>query len=121
MPKLNDVYLKRSNKIIFNQILYGNDFEMKMLVQFTRGIARLTNSGGQERNISSFFPILLLFAPIFPHFFLIFFLNLVLWVGDSPTQEDPGYATAIYWLTNPLRASFTCVGLQITPTWLTIY
>ena len=59
-----------------------------------RGVARLSTSGGQERNISSIFLILLLFSPIFPQFFLIFFLNLVLRVGSSPTREGPGYATA---------------------------
>ena len=52
-----------------------------------RGAARLQTSDGQERNISSFFLILLLFSPIFPQFFLIFFLNLVLWVCGSSTWE----------------------------------
>ena len=59
----------------------------------SRGVARLATSGGQERNISLLFLILLLFSFIFPEFFLIFFLNLMLRVGNSPTQEGPDYAT----------------------------
>ena len=47
-----------------------------------RGVARLSTSGGQERNISSFFNILVFFSPIFPKFSPIFFLNLVLRVGN---------------------------------------
>ena len=56
-----------------------------------REVARLATSGGQERNISLSFLIFLLFASIFPQFFLIFFLNLMLRVGE---REGPGYATA---------------------------
>ena len=35
-----------------------------------------------------------LFSFIFPQIFFIGFLNLILWVGGSPTREGPGYATA---------------------------
>ena len=59
-----------------------------------RGIARLATLGGQDRNISLLFLILLLFSSIFPQFFLIFFLNSMLGGGgSSPTWEGPGYAT----------------------------
>ena len=61
-----------------------------------RGVARLATSGGQEKNISSFFLILLLLSPIFPQFSLVFFLNLVLRVGEPPTRKDPGYATGLW-------------------------
>ena len=40
-----------------------------------------------------FLIFLLLFFPVFPQFFHIFFFNLVLWVGSSPTWEGPGYVT----------------------------
>ena len=59
-----------------------------------RVVARLATPGGQERNISLFFLIVLLFSLIFPQFSLFFFINLVLRVGGSPTREGPGYATA---------------------------
>ena len=32
---------------------------------------------------------------MFPQNFLIFFLILALWVGDSPTREGPGYAAGL--------------------------
>ena len=60
------------------------------LSEETRGIARLSTLSGQERHIFSFFLIILMFSPIFPQFFLIFFLNLVLCMGG---QEGPGYTT----------------------------
>ena len=45
----------------------------------SRGIARLSTLGGQERKISPFFP----HFPIFlPFFFFIFFLNLALQAGE---------------------------------------
>ena len=31
---------------------------------------------------------------MFPQFSFIFFLKLAFWVGDSPSREGPGYATA---------------------------
>ena len=37
-------------------------------ITIVRGVARLSTSGGQETNISSFFLILLLFSPIFLNF-----------------------------------------------------
>ena len=45
--------------------------------------------------LSSFFPQILINFLIFPQTLLIFFLILALRVGDSPTREGPGYATAI--------------------------
>ena len=37
-----------------------------------------------------------LFSPVFPQFFLIFFLNLVLRSGGSPTLKAPGYTPALW-------------------------
>ena len=59
-----------------------------------RAVASLSLPGGQVTNISPIFPHLPVFALILPQFFLIFFLILVLRVGESPTREGPGYATA---------------------------
>ena len=58
-----------------------------------RAVASLPLPGGQDKNISSIFPFFPAFSLIFPQFFLIFFLNAVVPVGESPTREGPGYAT----------------------------
>ena len=58
-----------------------------------RGVVALSTPGGQESNISSIFPHSPRFSLIFPQLFSIFFLNLGLRVGGSPTREGPGYAT----------------------------
>ena len=59
-----------------------------------RPVASLTLPGGQDKNISSIFPLFSAFSLIFPQFFLIFFLIEVVRVGESPTRKGPGYATA---------------------------
>ena len=46
------------------------------------GVARLSINLGWAKE--EYFLILLLYSPIFPPFFLIFFLNLVLRVGSTP-------------------------------------
>ena len=59
-----------------------------------RAVASLTVSGGQEFYFPHFF---LQFWSIFlisPQTLPIFFLILALQVGESPTREGPGYATA---------------------------
>ena len=56
-----------------------------------RAVASLTVPGGQEFHFPHFF---LKFRSIFPQTSLIFFLILALRVGESPTREGPGYATA---------------------------
>ena len=59
-----------------------------------RAVAILTVPGGQEFHLPHFF---LKFRSIFlsfPQTFLIFFLILAIRVGESPTREGPGYATA---------------------------
>ena len=81
-----------------------------------RGVARLSTSGRQERNISSFFLIFLLFSPYFPQFFFIFFLNLVLQVGGSPIREGLGYTTA-----NDLRVIENLVSWEVIVELLELY
>ena len=51
--------------------------------KFHRGVASLSTSGGPEMipHFSSFF----YYSPIFHQFFLIFVLNLALWVGGLAT------------------------------------
>ena len=71
-----------NSKTFPNMVLVPNFSPLNIIF---RGIVRLSTSGGQEWNISSFFLFLLLFSANFPHFFLIFFLNLILRVGGSPT------------------------------------
>ena len=56
-----------------------------------RTVASLSPPGGQDRSISSICPHFPVFSRIFPQ---IFFLILVFRVGDLPTREGPGYATA---------------------------
>ena len=60
--------------------------------------------------LSSFFlKILINFSYFFPQTLLIFFLIMVLRVGESPTREGPGYATEC-----PPPPGITCqVGLKL--------
>ena len=57
-----------------------------------RAVASLTVPGGQEFHFPHFF---LKFQSIFPQTVLISFIILPLRVGESPTREGPGYATAL--------------------------
>ena len=60
-----------------------------------QGRSQTVNLGWAREEHFLKFLILLLFSSIFPKFFLIFFLNLMLRVGGSPTRKGPGYATDI--------------------------
>ena len=62
-------------------------------------VARLSTSGGKERNISSFFVILLLFSPIFPLFFLISSSS------DSRARSHGLMSPALFRWTTQLRLS----------------
>ena len=64
-------------------------------LQFYRGVSDSQPRVGKKAVFPQFFLILLDFPLIFPQFFSIFFLNLGLWVGELPTREDSGYATAV--------------------------
>ena len=66
--------------------LLGNCWE-------SRAVASLTVPGGQEFHFPQFFLKFQSIFLIFPQTLLIFFLILVLRVGESPTWEGPGYAT----------------------------
>ena len=59
-----------------------------------RAVASLLLPGGQDKNVSSIFPHFPVDSLIFPQISFIFFLSLVSRVGDLPTREGPGYATA---------------------------
>ena len=59
-----------------------------------RAVASLTVPGGQEFNFPHFFVKFQSIFLIFPQTLLVVFLILALWVGESPTREGPGYATA---------------------------
>ena len=58
-----------------------------------RAVASLTIPGGQEFHFPHLFLKFRSIFLIFPQTSLIFFLILVLRVGESPTREGPGYAT----------------------------
>ena len=58
-----------------------------------KAVASLTVSGGQEFHFPKCFLKFWSILLTFPQTFLIFFLILALQVGESPTQEGPGYAT----------------------------
>ena len=87
---------------------------------WTRAVASLTVPDGQEFHFPHSF---LKFRSIFlilPQTFLIFFLILVLRVGDSPTRKGPGYATVLDHLLSPPRyfnslimpyIHFLCTGI----------
>ena len=51
---------------------------IQYILQMVRGVARLSTSCDQERNISSHFPHSHIYSFIFPQFYLIFFLNLII-------------------------------------------
>ena len=57
-----------------------------------KGEARLSTPGGQERKIS-ILPYSSTLSFSFLQFFSISFVNMVLQLGSSPTQEGPGYTT----------------------------
>ena len=59
-----------------------------------RAVASLTVPGGQEFYFPHFFLKFRSIFLIFPQTLLIFFLILAIRVGESPTREGPGYATA---------------------------
>ena len=59
-----------------------------------RAVASLTVPGGQEFHFPHFFLKFQSIFHIFPQTLPIFFLILALRVGESPTREGPGYATA---------------------------
>ena len=72
----------------------------------TRAVASLTVPGGQEFHFPHFF---LKFRSIFPQTLLIFFLNLALRVGESPTREGPGYATGWYYDEMSIKSRENCL------------
>ena len=62
---------------------------------WNRAVASLTVPGGQELHFPHFFLKFRSLFLILPQTFLIFFLILGLWVGESSTREGPGYATEL--------------------------
>ena len=60
-----------------------------------RAVASLTVPGGLEFHFPHFFSN---FDQVFLYFLKLYFFPLILAlrVGDLPTQEDPGYATALH-------------------------
>ena len=65
------------------------------MLLYSRAVASLTVPGGQEFHFPQFSSNFDQFFLIFPQTLLIFFLILALRVGESPTWEGPGYATAL--------------------------
>ena len=61
-------------------------------VTASRTVASLTVPGGQEFHFPHFFPHILINFYFFSHF-TYFLPHFGSWVGNSPTQEGPGYAT----------------------------
>ena len=60
-----------------------------------QGCSQPHSPGWARVPLSSFFLKFWSILLILPQTFLIFFLILALRVGDSPTREGPGYATAV--------------------------
>ena len=58
-----------------------------------RAVASLTVPVGQDLHFPRSFLKFRSIFHIFPQTFLIFFLILTLWVGDSSTRKGPGFAT----------------------------
>ena len=75
-----------------------------------RAVASLTVPGGQE--LLHFPHFFLKFRSIFPQTLLIFFLILALRVGESPTQEGPGYATGCARMQYFLSMHYVVKGLS---------
>ena len=62
-----------------------------------QGHSQPHSSGWAKFPLFSLFLKFLTFFRIFPQTFLIFFLILALWAGESPTREGPGYTTEKMW------------------------
>ena len=63
---------------------------------YFQGRSQPHSPGWARVPLSSFFPQTMINYSYFPQTSLIFFLILVLRVGDSPTREGPGYATVYF-------------------------
>ena len=61
---------------------------------YSQGRSQPHSPGWARVPLSSFFPQISINLLNFPQTLNIFFLNLALRVGESPTREGPGYATA---------------------------
>ena len=62
-------------------------------MNLSKAVASFTLLGGQHKNISSSFSVLLYFLSFFLQYFMIFFLILVVQLCDLPTQEGSDNAT----------------------------
>ena len=85
--------------VTFSLGVFQNEVVASGISHHCRAVASLTVPGGQEFHFPHFFLKFRLIFLIFPQTLLIFFLILALRVGESPTWEGPGYATAPlpYW------------------------
>ena len=70
--------------------------KVNQLQERSKAVASLSLSGGQDKNISSFFPHIPVVSLISPQIFLHFVLILVFWVGGSPTAH-PGRPWLHHW------------------------
>ena len=102
----NDAVTALHNKGVVVVVAAGNDNRDACAVSpastpvvcilTSMAVASLTVPGGQEFHFPHFFLKFWSIFLIFPQTLLIFFLILAIQVGDSPTREGPGYATAYF-------------------------
>ena len=78
----------------------------------SRAVASLTLPGGQAFQFPHFFLKFWSIFLSFPQIFLIFFLILVLRVGNSPTRKGPGYASVCETLASTYVWSSTINNLK---------
>ena len=88
-----DNYLLYKTCLRISYLFLITSGQMIELSVFPRGVASLTFPGGQEFHIPQVFPQILINFSYFPQTLLIFFLILVLRVGELPTRGGPGYTT----------------------------
>ena len=84
--------------LLYMYVWFAHQALVTWLMQcaYIRAVASLTVPGGHELHFPNFFLKFRSVLLIFPQTLLIFFLILVLRVGDSPTWEGPGYATGLH-------------------------
>ena len=79
---------------VYQMEIPGWQILCKWLIAYdAQGRSQPHSPGWARFPLSSLFLKFWSFFLIFPQTFLLFFLILSLRVGDSPTREDPGYAT----------------------------
>ena len=91
--------------------------------EVNRAVASLTLQGEQAFNFPHFFLKFWSIFLSFPQIFFIFFLILVLRVGDSPTRKGPGYVSRgqCHWWISRCSTVTAADCFKFPRKWITVY